>query len=291
MTPAKAESASGAGRLRIERRLTDTPLARQHDHALRARGPRSTRPIPWAAFTRSKYPEPALRTAAISQRALARGEYGAVDLFSHMTIDLSLHGAPFDLVAACAKAPADELRHADYAIRAATLFSGETATIELDRDGLSKVVGKRLSLEELDVRMLEIGVVSETLAAALLSECGRGASDPMAKALFGSLVADEVHHARLGWYYMAWRAPQWSRAERQRVADRAGLMLVNTERQFWKGRDAPKGFEDAARALGVMGSATQRDVIHAVVEDEIVPGLDALGLGASHAWRVRRRGG
>jgi hypothetical protein len=28
-----------------------------------------------------------------------------------------------------------------------------------------------------------------------------------------------------------------------------------------------------------------------VMEDEIVPALDALGLGASHAWRARRRGG
>jgi len=27
------------------------------------------------------------------------------------------------------------------------------------------------------------------------------------------------------------------------------------------------------------------------MEDEIVPALDALGLGASHAWRARKRGG
>ncbi len=216
---------------------------------------------------------------------------GRVDLFAHMTIDLSLH-APFDLVASAAKAASDEMRHADYAIRVASLLAGEPASVELDRDGLEKVVGKRLSIEELDARMLEIGVVSETLAAAMLSECGRFASEPLTKALFRSLVADEVHHARLGWYYMAWRAPQWSRAEQQRVADRAGGTLVGLETRYWRGRDAPKGCEDAAHALGVLDRlrARQREVIRAVVEDEIVPGLDALGLGASHAWRVRRRG-
>jgi hypothetical protein len=291
MTPGRGEARAAAGALRIERRLTETPLARQHEHALRARRERARRSLPWNAFVRAKYPEAALRTAAASQRALALGEYGAVDLFSHLTIDLSLHGAPFDLIAACTRAPADELRHADYAIRAAALFAGEPVSVQLDRDGLGKVLGKRLSLEELDVMMLEVGLMSETLAAALLSACGQGASDPFVKAFFASLVADEVHHARLGWYYMAWRAPQWSRAEKQRVSDRAGRMLVELEARYWKGRDAPKGCEDAARALGVLGSIAQREVVRAVAEDEIVPGLDALGLGASHAWRARRRGG
>jgi hypothetical protein len=283
--------AGAAARMPVRRHLTSTPLARQHDHALLARGGRSRRAIPWKSFDRSKYPDPALRVASGAQRALALGEYGAVDLFAHMAIDLSLYGAPFDLVAACAKVPSDEMRHADYAMRAAELFAGAPVSAELDREGLKKVVGKRLSFEELDVMMLEVGVMSETLAAALLGACARTATDPMAKALFASLVADEVHHARLGWYYMAWRAPQWSLPERQRVADRAGEILVRTERQFWKGRDAPEGCEEAARALGVLDSLSQREVIHAVVTEEIVPGLDALGLGASHAWRVRQRGG
>ena len=34
----------------------------------------------------------------------------------------------------------------------------------------------------------------------------------------------------------------------------------------------------------------RRRAVRAVMEDEIVPALDALGLGASHAWRARRRG-
>jgi hypothetical protein len=296
MTPARdeptpAKAASTQGRLRVRRRLTETPLARQYEHTLLAKGPRSRKAIPWKSFDRTKYPEAALRVAAASQAALALGEYGAVDLFAHLAIDLSLHGAPFDLVALCAKAPADEMRHADYAMRMATLYAGNPVTVELDREGLAKVLAKRMSLEELDVMMLEVAVMSETLAVALLSECARVAKDTLARAVFASLVADEVHHARLGWYYMAWRSPMWSLAERQHVADRAGQILVGTERQFWRGRDAPAGHEDAARALGVMGSMRQREVIGSIVEDEIVPGLDALGLGASHAWRVRRRGG
>jgi hypothetical protein len=292
MTPAPADPKAGrAARFKVHRRLTDSPLARQYERSLRSEGARTRRAIPWKSFDRSKYPAAALRVAAASQRALATGEYGAVDLFAHLAIDLSLHGAPFDLVALCAKAPSDELRHADYAMRMATLFTGEPVCLELDREGLKNVISKRLSLEELDAMMIDVPVISETLAAALLTACARQATDPVVKAHFGSLVADEVHHARLGWYYMAWRAPSWSHADRQRLADRAGTIVMNTQRQFWRGRDAAQGAEEATHALGVLGSVRQREVVRAVMEDEIVPGLDALGLGASHAWRARRRGG
>jgi hypothetical protein len=112
----------------------------------------------------------------------------------------------------------------------------------------------------------------------------------MLRTLFASVVSDEVHHARLGWYYFAWRAPQWTRAERQRVADRAGQVVVGVERRFWRGRDAPAVARKGARDLGVLESEGQREAIRSVMEDEIVPGLDALGLGSSHAWRIRQRG-
>jgi hypothetical protein len=110
------------------------------------------------------------------------------------------------------------------------------------------------------------------------------------RAVYSSIVADEVHHARLGWYYLAWRAPAWTRAERQRVGDRAGAYVVEIEKQFWRGRDAPEGVRAAARALGVLESEGQRRAVRAIMDDEIVPALDALGLGASHAWRQRKRG-
>ena len=74
------------------------------------------------------------------------------------------------------------------------------------------------------------------------------------------------------------------------MADVAGEMLVGIEPRFWHGRDAPPRSKKAAAALGVLDSVTQRGVVRRVVEEEIVPALDALGLGASHAWRVRRRG-
>jgi hypothetical protein len=98
-----------------------------------------------------------------------------------------------------------------------------------------------------------------------------------------------VHHARLGWYYLAWRADQWTNAERQTLADAIAPFVMEIEATFGRGRDAPRAARADAKALGVVDSKAQREAVVSVMEDEIVPGLDGLGLGASYAWRARRR--
>jgi hypothetical protein len=271
--------------------LTDTPLARQHEHNLAQRAGRSGKVIPWGDFRREAYPAPALALAHNAQAMLATGEYGAIDVFARLASALALNGAPFDLVASAARIPSDEIRHADYAIRLSSLFAGADVTVAVDRNNFEKRWERPIDLPELDLLMVEVPAIGETLAGALLTACQRRAKDPLVKAVFTSIVSDEVHHARLGWYYLAWRAPRWSRAEQQRAADRAGEIVADCERRFWIGRDAPAGSRAAARALGVLDSAAQRETVRRVMEDEIVPALDAFGLGASHAWRVRRRGG
>jgi hypothetical protein len=278
------------GKLSIRRVLTKTPLARQHERAKPGGRARAARAVPWATFDRSKYPASALALAENAMLALAGGEYGAVDAFSRLVSALARNGAPFDLVSAAAEVPIDEVRHAELALRTASLYAGKDVAVDLDTSSFDTPWPSTGSLEDLDAAMVQLPTISETLAAALIDACRERATDPMARAVFSTIMADEVHHLRLGWYYLAWREPQWTRAERQRAADVAGHMIVQIERQFWNGRDAPRGSQRAAAALGVLDSKTQRAAIKRVVEDELLPGLDALGLGASRAWRVRVRG-
>lgn len=280
----------GTETLRVRRVFTATPLAKEHERRTLRGRVRTPRQIPWQAFDRSRYPEPALLLATDAMTGLARGEYGAVDAFSRVASTLARNGAPLDLIAAAAEIPADEIRHAEYALRMASLYAGEEIAIQMDPDSFDIPWGAPAGLEGLDILMLELPTISETLAAALIDACRERAKDPVARALFSAITADEVHHLRLGWYYFAWREPQWTRAERQRVADAAGQAILHIERQFWTGRDAPRGSRSAAAALGVLDSKTQRSVIRRVMQREILPGLDALGLGASHAWQVRLRG-
>jgi hypothetical protein len=270
--------------------LTDSPLARMHERLLERGLAKKLLPIPWEAFTRKEWAAPALDLAADATMQLAVGEYSAVALFSRIAAGLVHVGAPLDLIALASRVPSDEIRHADYALRAAARFSGRDVNVPFNRTFFEKFWERKLEIGDLDLMILEVSAISETIAATLLSACKEGASEPMARAFYATVLADEVHHARLGWYYLAWRAPQWTRAERQRVADRAGEYVVDIERRFWTGRDAPRRHLPAARALGVLESARQRVAIRRVMTEEMVPALDALGLGASLAWKKRRRG-
>src|SRR5262249_18626083 len=164
-------------------------------------------------------------------------------------------------------------------------------TLAVDRAALAAAAPALPNLNEADFLVAKYAATGETLAAALLLACRRRAKDPLARALFSSLLGDEVAHARFGCDYLAWRAPRWSLPERQAVADHLGEFVASIERALWFGRDAPASARAAADSLGVLDSESQRQVVRQVMEDEIVPGLDALGLGASHAWRVRLRGG
>jgi hypothetical protein len=277
-------------RIQVRRILTETPLARQHDQALSGRTTRQVVDVPWSKFNRSKYPEPALALACKAQTMLATGEYEAVDLFSRISAGLIANGAPIDLVAAATRVPTDEIRHCDYALQMASLCSGkDDVVIEMQRRRADARWERALDLETLDHMMIEIPAIGEGLACALLAASRDRASDPVVRRFFTSILGDEVHHTRLGWYYLAWRSPQWSIAERQRAADRAGDVVVDIEKRFWWGRDAPAGSRNAARALGVLESVGQRVAVRRIMEDEILPALDQLGLGSSHAWRVRRR--
>jgi hypothetical protein len=275
--------------VRIRRVLTTTPLARLHERTILQRGPRKGIPVPWRSFDRSRYPESALALAYDSQRMLALGEYSAVGLFARFVDGLARIGAPFDIVSAATRVPQDEIRHADLAFRFASMCAQREVAIESSEEKSPSRWHERLTIDDLDSFAIEVIAIGETLACALLSACRDGATDALAHAIYANIVADEIHHARLGWYYLLWRAPQWSQVERQRVADNAGAMVVHIEPRFGMGRDAPRGAQKAARALGVLDTERQRKVVHEVMENEIVPGLDALGLGASHAWEKRRR--
>ncbi len=280
---------SARGSIHVRRVLSGTPLTRLHERAVD--GSRGRKAIPWRDFQRSTYGEAALALAKDQAERLAEGEYGAVGLFGEIVSGLAMTGAPFDVVSAATTVSSDEIRHADYCVRFAELCAGETLTLTIDRDAVEEACADLDTPEEVDFFLLKYSAVGEALAAALLLECRDGAKDAVARRLYGSLLADEVHHARLGWYYFAWRAEQWSQAERQRLADRIAEFVIGIERRFWVGRDAPAAESAMAKALGVLDTERQRAAIAQVMEEEIVPGLDAIGLGGSHAWRVRRRGG
>ncbi len=270
------------------RAVTSTPLARLFDQDVLGTSTQRRIVVPYAQFDGARYPDEALAIATDAMRWLATGEYTAVEGFARLTVAFSWHGVPYDLIAACAKIPSDEIRHSEIALRAAERLSGwARGAIPMPVDGRrpQKTRDVRGTMRELDASVATLPALLETIAASLLSEARRRATDPMMKAVYGSVLADEIHHARLGWYYLAWRAPQWSREDRQYLADAIAPRIAARAAQISDGRPAPAGNVRALRALGVMDAASQAEVVKRAMETEIVPAFDALGLGASHAWK------
>jgi hypothetical protein len=277
-------------RLQVHRALTATPLAKQHEQRLVGKTLRRAKPIPWSACDRSKFPKPALDLAIDSHVKLAAGEYGAVQLYGALTSAMALAALPLDLITASAAICTDEARHADYAMQMARVLAGKDVAVPVDKESLEKPWKKDVTLADIDEVVLHVAAISETLSCGLVSACLDRATDTTTRAVLANLMADEVHHARFGWHYLSWRAPQWSEAERQRLVDSMARNVVGIERRFWRGRDAPASAEAAAHALGVLESEGQRAAVREMMEEEIVPAIDALGLGASRAWRMRDRG-
>ncbi|HEY3233417.1 MAG TPA: ferritin-like domain-containing protein [Polyangiaceae bacterium] len=271
--------------------LSETPLARRHEQTIAGKLVRLPKALPWNAFDRKKHPETALALAVDLWSGLARGEYSAVGLFAHVAAGLSFIGAPLDFVHAATQVSTDETRHAEHCLRMAALCAGEKPPVTLALSATHAALAPLVDIEELDFAMIHSVALSETLATALLTECKRRARDRLSRAVFTALLSDEVHHARLGWFYVAHRSPQWTLGERKRLADRVAQYVVHIEREFWMGRDAPREAVRSARELGTLDSKTQRAVIRDVMENEVVPALDAVGFGGSRVWAMRRRGG
>ena len=275
MAPLKQRNSFGLG---------NGPLARQQLRELTRGSARRARAIPFSAFSPERYAPPALALASDQYGALARGERSAIGLFARLAAALDAFAAPREFVIAASAAAHDEARHAQYCEEFA-VTCGFDASAALATP--SPVEPEPRSLIELDIAMLRSVALSETLAAALLMACRRLAREPVARALLTTLIADEIHHARLGWYYAASRAQGWSSEERQQVADALAEAVIRIESEFHWGRDAAEPFEQPARALGVLSTNLQRSCIQDVVHNEILPGLDALGLNAGRVWENR----
>ena len=263
----------------------DGPLARRQRRELTSMSRRS-RAIPFEQFARERYAPEVLRLACEQYGALARGERSAIGLFARIAASLDAQGAPSEFVLAATAASHDEARHAVYCEELAVRcgFDPASAAVSAPSEPEPR------TLLELDIALIRSVAVSETLAAALLMSCRRLAKDPVVRALLTTLIGDEIHHARLGWYYAAARQPAWTLEERQQVADAVGEAIARIEHEFWHGREPDASASPAAHALGILDTETQRACIREVVESELLPGLDALGLGASSAWEARVRG-
>ena len=101
--------------------LSRTPLVTEHIKLMQARYPA----IPWAESTAPSLTPEQRERAAATWRARIAAEYLAVSTFSVLSMDLCAAGAPADILSLVHRAAIDEVRHAEYCCRLASIYSGK----------------------------------------------------------------------------------------------------------------------------------------------------------------------
>lgn len=136
-------------------------------------------------------------------------EAASVHAFRRLARELAEHGAPAELIAACAPAAADEIRHAREVGRLARRFGGRFAKPRIAE------VGVRSFFEIARENAVE-GCVRETFAALVATWQGRQARPEIAD-VFARIAEDETRHAALAWSVARWSMPLLAAEERAAI--------------------------------------------------------------------------
>src|SRR5262249_50707577 len=126
-----------------------------------------------------------------------------------------------------------------------------------------------------------MGCVNETVASAWLEASLEKATAPLARAAIRELMADDVHHARLGWAHVG--SAHVTKAMRADVSAWLPRLLQAVVGPWL--RDAP-AYGEGVPAHGVPSMETTKATVVCALREIVLPGLESLGVDAraGRAW-------
>jgi hypothetical protein len=213
--------------------------------------------------------------------ARATSELRVASIFAVLARELFETGADAPVMTICARAVSDEVRHAEicrllaerYGDREVPWPSPGPVPMPLHADAPEPL---RPTL-----RAVAMGCINETIATAWLDACLKDATSPLARAAIRELIADDVHHARLGWAHLG--SPRVTTETRSAIAAWLPRLLKTAALPWVAIADvSPHGIP----AHGVPSTETTRAAVASALRAVVLPGLEALGvpIGAARAW-------
>jgi hypothetical protein len=215
----------------------------------------------------------------------ARSELQVASIFSVVARGLFETGADPAVIGIAARAVSDEVRHAELCRRLAERYLGEE--VAWPAAGPVPMPGLKGAPDELrpTLHVLAMGCVNETIASAWLEASLKDAVSPLVRAALRELIADDIHHARLGWAHLASRFV--SRERRLELGAWLPGLLEAAALPWTRTReDTDEGFPRE----GVPSRRATLDIVKKTVRGVILPGFDALGVPVSRAdeWTKRQ---
>ena len=265
----------------ILRRTSGAALALTDEHEAIAR-PRKGE-IHWDELDASAFAAAELDEAAELWQDRAVQEMHSLALFTELTSQLHLLGAPLDWSGAFARMIADEVRHTDLCLRMCEAL-GRPAAPEIDAARLHLLAhaSPRAHVRHTIVAAFCIG---ETISGHMFRRALKAANVPLAREVVAAIVVDETFHGELGWelgaLLMRSDGAEFA-AERDVLAGELAPLFRHYARLCGAARGptwARSEPEVAAGAnFGTMTRAGYARAFFDAMESDVVPGLVAIGL-------------
>ena len=256
-----------------------TSLAPEHRRLMEGRH----RSVPWEKSTAHELPLALRERMAELWRGRMLSEHRSVGVFSLYVHDLLGAGAPAEILSHACRAALDEVRHTELFSRLASLYSGRTETPEPGIPAMADDPAIPIR-HQVAREALQLAVFSETYSSVLLSALHDRAEDVVVRTVLGIVIADEVHHARMGWAFLAslLRDDQaglgpWLARELRPVMDGLVASMFGDPATI-PPSDLSEHEQSLARGHGFMESREEYALFCATLEDVWLPGLRAIGV-------------
>jgi hypothetical protein len=243
--------------------------------------------LPWESFRPADYSESVVIAARAWWTELAANELAAVIEFSSVVSALAAAQAPIDLIGMSSDFLADECAHVELGSRAAMALGG-AAPRTVDFAQAVHAPPEHLTPKQwANERVLRVSCVAEVLAEAAAARTYHACTDSLPRALYASILRDEVYHKQLGALYIEYAYESWNDEERERLGHVLAEELFKY-RPLWDvpGR-APVGPTVPEHELGFLKRPELAKVaLDAALTDVVAP-LAGIGIVLSDAELAR----
>ncbi|MDX2091518.1 MAG: hypothetical protein SFX73_26900 [Kofleriaceae bacterium] len=209
------------------------------------------------------------------ERAVSEASVGSV--FVQLVEELVASGAPAAIIELARQAQRDEARHARVCADLAEAYGGTPVELPPARSVRLPDHGQSDVRLRAALHAINLCCISETIASAFVEACLGGCAADALRELHGQHLADEVHHARVGWAYLATLSP----SERAAVAPHLPALL-DVQLRLWSERIGALP-EAGVAGHGYPPRAQLLEAVHAAISELILPGFDHVGVDSAPA--------
>ena len=227
-------------------------------------------------------------SAQATWRGRMINEYSSAVVFEGLANQVEAAGLAPEFKQTCLGFAAEERHHGVLCAAVLEALGGEA----LADERAQHVYPEHADIEPLEGllrNLLSISCTSETVAVALIGAERLEMPEGPLRELLTRIYADEVGHARFGWRLVGQWVPRLEEAARTRLSAYLAVCLAHLEEHELRHIPADVAPPPEAAALGMCNGNDARGLFYDTVEQVILPGLEAVGLDARRAWKLRHQ--